>query len=213
LGLDCVYLNASGTGVENGGIDQHSTATECGKTQGYWVDGSVTNVTVGGDAETVSLTGTTNGSDQTQASYQQNSTATVGMFFNTPKNPADHIALGIGNGPLYGLNPRSDTQFLKYKFSPFGKKTGVPGAVKPQVGGFLDRSARIPITGMQAQMLQDAMGQSAANPPNYTIPSCSQAMDCATWVQMMLGDAGINTGPTTSVPNQLMNQIDDRYPQ
>jgi hypothetical protein len=89
------------------------------------------------------------------------------MFFNTPTNPADHIAVGIENGALYGLNPRSDTQFLKYKFNPFAKKTGVPGVVKPQVGGFLDRSARIPVTGMQAQMIQDAISRGIANPPNY----------------------------------------------
>jgi RHS repeat-associated protein len=38
FGLDCAYLNSSGTGVENGGIDQNSSSGECGKTGGYWQD-------------------------------------------------------------------------------------------------------------------------------------------------------------------------------
>jgi hypothetical protein len=30
-GLDCAYLDASGTGIEQGGLDQNSNAGECGE--------------------------------------------------------------------------------------------------------------------------------------------------------------------------------------
>jgi hypothetical protein len=40
FGLDCVYLNSGGTGVDNGGIDQNSNSGECGRTGGYWVEGA-----------------------------------------------------------------------------------------------------------------------------------------------------------------------------
>jgi len=215
FGLDCVYLNSSGTGVEKGGVDQNSSTAECGQTGGYWVQGAVTNVTIGGDAETVSLTGTTNGTDNnTQASYQQNTTLSVGMYFNTPANPADHIAFGNLNGPQWGLNPRSDWQFFKYRMGhPRGGGPGVPGAVRQQVGGTLDRMARVPATGMQAQMVQNGINQGIQNPPNYDIGGGPHTCDCASWPQQVLGDAGINTGPPTQVPNQLMNQLDTLYPQ
>ena len=41
LGLDCAYLNNSGSGLKS--FDQHSTSGECGKTGGYWVDGGITD--------------------------------------------------------------------------------------------------------------------------------------------------------------------------
>ncbi len=214
FGLDCVYLNASGTGIENNGIDQNSSSKECGKTGGYWVDGTVTNVTIGGDAETVSLSGTTNGTENnTNASYQQNRTISVGMYFNTIGNPADHIAFGPLNGAQWGLNPRSDWQFLKYRATYLSGGPGVPGAVKQQVGGTLDRMARVPVIGMQAQMIHNGTNQGVQNPPNYDIGGGANSCDCASWPQQVLGDAGINTGPPTQGPNQLMNQIDTLYPQ
>jgi len=214
FGLDCVYLNSGGTGVEKGGVDQNSSSGECGQTGGYWVEGAVTNVTIGGDAETVSLAGTTNGTDNnTSASYQQNTTITVGEYYNNNGNIADHLAFGIQNGPQWGLNPRSDAQFFKYKPThPFGGR-GVPGLVKQQVGGTLDRVARIPATGMQAQMIQNGINQGIQNPPNYDIFGGGRTCDCASWAQQVLGDAGINTGPPTQVPNILENQIQNLYPQ
>jgi RHS repeat-associated protein len=218
-GLDCAYLNASGTGVEKGGIDQHSSSGECGKTGGYWVEGSVTNVTVGGDAETVSLTGTTNGNnDNTHASYQQNTTVAVGQYYDTFAQPAGHIAFGVGNGPRYGLNPKSDWQFMKYAISRrmqghVGGGPGVPGAVKVQVGGKLVGTGRISVTGMQAQMVLDGIDQGYQNPPNYDVGGGPNTCDCASWPQQVLGDAGINSGPSTQDPGTLINQIDSLYPQ
>ena len=74
LGLDCVYLNDAGTGIEKGGIDQQISSSGCGQSGGFWVEGTVTHVQIGGDAETVTLTGTTNGTDTTTATYQQATT-------------------------------------------------------------------------------------------------------------------------------------------
>ena len=217
-GLDCVYLNDSGTGVEKGGVDQHSSRKECGKTQGYWVDGSVTNVSVGGDAQTISLTGTTNGTDNNmQASYQQHTTVAVGQYYDTFANPAGHIAFGIGNGPRYGLNPRSDWQFMKYAISrrmqgKVGGGPGVPGAVKLQVGGELVGTGRIPVTGMQAQIVLDGIDQGYQNPPSYDVGGGLNTCDCASWPQQVLDDAGINSGPSTQDPGRLINQINSLYP-
>jgi RHS repeat-associated protein len=213
FGLDCAYLNSSGTGVEKGGIDQNSSSGECGKTGGYWVEGSVTNVTIGGDAETVSLTGTTNGTtNNTNASYQQNATFDVGEFHNTMFNPYNHIALGLHGGTLFGQNPRSDSQFVR-AISVHGLKAVVPGAIKPQVGGQLLNMVHIPVTGMQAQMMQDAINQSAQNPPPYSVEGGgARVCDCASWAQQILGDAGINSGPSTPWPDTLIQQLNQQQP-
>ena len=208
MGWTAAYLNSSGTGVEKGGIDQHSSSGECGKTGGYWVNGSVTNVQIGGDAETVSLTGTNNGSDRTSASYQQNQTFDVGEFHNTMANPFNHIALGLHGGTLFGQNPRSDTQFAWKIFAHNPANVVVPGAIKPQVGGKLLNIVHIPVTGMQAQMMQDAINQSQQNPPPYSIGGQGgRICDCSSWAQQILGDAGINSGPVTQSPDVLMQQL------
>ena len=214
LGLDCVYLNSGGTGVEKGGIDQSSSSKECGKTGGYWVNGSVTNVTIGGDAETVSLTGTTNGTaNNTSASYQQNATWDVGEFHNTMFNPFNHIALGLHGGTLFGQNPRSDAQFAWQVAIHNPLKVVVPGAIKPQVGGKLLNIVHIPVTGMQAQMMQDAINQSQQNPPVYSLQTPDgRVCDCASWAQQILGDAGINSGPATPWPDTLMQQLQQQEP-
>lgn len=212
FGLDCVYLNSSGRDVEHGGIDQDSSRTECGWTGGYWVDGSVTNVTIGGDAETISLTGRTSGnSDNTTAFYQQNATWDVGEFHNTFVNPFNHIALGPDGGTLFGQNPRSDVQFAWQTLIHNPLTVVVPGIIKAQKGGKLVNMVHIPVTGMQAQIMQDAISQSQQNPPPYSIgeqggpggPIC----DCASWAQQILGDAGINSGPVTRDPGTLIQQL------
>ncbi len=217
FGLDCVYLNASGTGVAKNGIDQNSSSGECGKTGGYWVEGTVTQVNIDPNATTISLTGTTNGTNTTGTSYQQYTTVSIGLFENSFFNPAAHIAFGIGNDPLYGLNPRSDWQFIKYAISRrtsghVGGGPGVPGAVKLQPGKPA-LEARIPVTGMQAQMVQNGINQGIQNPPNYDVGGGMATCDCASWPQQILGDAGINTGAATQDPGTLMNQIDNLYPQ
>jgi len=210
FGLDCAYLTDSGKGVES--VDQGGTSGECGKTGGYWVQGGITDAQINSEAGTVNLTGTTNGTDNnTHASYQD-TTVFVGMYFNTPVNPLDHIGIGVGNSTPFGLNPKSDSLWFWYKM--IGNTGGVPGVVKPEKpGGFLDRSARIPVTGMQAQMVQSGINQGVQNPPNYDTSGAAHTCDCASWPQQVLGDAGINTGRTTQIPNQLMNQVDTLYPQ
>jgi RHS repeat-associated protein len=64
-GRDCVYLNGSGTGV--GSIDNQTNAGHCGNNGGYWVEGTVTGAQIG--TNSVSLTGTTNGTNVTTAFY------------------------------------------------------------------------------------------------------------------------------------------------
>ncbi len=212
LGLDCAYLNASGTAIEKGGVDQHSNAGECGKNGGYWVNGGLTNADINADKGTVQLTGTTNGTDQTHASYQD-TTVNVGWYQNDVINRAGHIALGLSGQVPVGLNPKSDLNFLMYA-TYGGKSGGVPGVVKPQVGGKLKGLVRIPVTGMQAQMIQNQLNQSMQNAGNYDIfggggPAC----DCAGFAQQVLGDAGINAGNPTDMPSTLMQQLNTQYPQ
>lgn len=60
-----MYLNGSGTGV--GSIDNQTNAGHCGNNGGYWVEGTVTGAQIGPNS--VSLTGTTNGTNVTNASY------------------------------------------------------------------------------------------------------------------------------------------------
>jgi len=70
-GLDCVYLNNAGDGVES--IDQNSNPEECGSNGGYWVNGGVTSAQINSEAGTVDLTGTTNGVDNNTSSHYQDS--------------------------------------------------------------------------------------------------------------------------------------------
>ncbi len=64
-GNDCVYVNSGGTGIDS--IDNQGTSKQCGKTGGYWVDGTVTQARFAHGS--LILTGTTNGEDRTSASY------------------------------------------------------------------------------------------------------------------------------------------------
>ena len=64
-GNDCVYVNSGGSGIDS--INNQNTSKDCGKTGGYWVDGTVTNARFAYGS--LILTGTTNGQDRTSASY------------------------------------------------------------------------------------------------------------------------------------------------
>jgi RHS repeat-associated protein len=64
-GNDCVYVNSAGDGVES--INNQNTSKDCGKTDGYWVDGTVTNARFAHGS--LILTGTTDGRNRTSASY------------------------------------------------------------------------------------------------------------------------------------------------
>lgn len=64
-GNGCVYVNSSGTDV--GSVNNEINSSQCGETHGYWVDGTVTQARFAHGS--LILTGTTNGSDTTSASY------------------------------------------------------------------------------------------------------------------------------------------------
>jgi len=216
VGLDCVYLNNAGTAIEKGGVDQHSSSGECGKTGGYWVDGSVTQENINADKGTVELWGTNNGTDVTHSRWQD-ATIQVGMYQNSLFNPAGHIAFGINNGPRFGLNPASDFGFMKYAIGrrlqgKSGGGPGVPGKVKIQ-GGAQVRGAIIPVTGMQVGTIIEGIANGLMGAPNYDAGGGQLTCDCASWSQQVLGDAGINTGPRTEDPGTLIDQIDNLYPQ
>lgn len=102
-GLDCVYLNNSGSGVES--VDQSSSRGECSGdatnagTGGYWVNGAVTDAQINGNSLT--LTGTTNGADNnTSASYLTNG--------DTPLNST---AQGVFSQPIFN-NAAGAVNFL-----------------------------------------------------------------------------------------------------
>jgi RHS repeat-associated protein len=205
-GLDCAYLNNAGNGVES--VDQQSNSGECGKNGGYWVDGGLTNININADQGAVQMTGTNDGTDKTHASYQDTNVY-VGKYLNDPiGNPFGHIAMAFPGQTPVGWNPRDDSQWKKSAFMN-GWKTSVPGAVKKQIGGQLKQTIRIPVTGMQAQMIQNAIDQSKGN---YTLGE-GNGCDCGTWAQQMLGDAGINSGSPARMPTNLMNQLQQIYPQ
>jgi hypothetical protein len=208
-GLDCAYLNDSGTAIEQGGLDQHSSAGECGKTGGYWVDGSMTDAKINANAGTVQLTGTNDGTDVTHASYKD-TTVMVDSWLNTALNQAGHITIGLAGQQQVGQNPRSDADFVSNILLNGLKFNVVPGAIQPETPGQLRGFALIPVTGMQAQMIQNSINQSTAAPPNYSL-NPALGLDCATWAQQVLHDAGIQTGPMQPYPNDLMKQLGNQF--
>lgn len=215
LGLDCAYLNSSG-GYDH--MDQTISAGGCTNSGGYWVNGGLTNVQIDTQNNTISLTGTTNGTDTTTASYQIQTTADVGFFINDPvMNPAGHIAMGVGGGQMYGLGPSSPLTFAAGILGNQGLTQKVPGKIEKQEGGQLKKLVRVPITGPQSLALQEQILAAQTLPPDYGLYSSQfgngPALDCATWVQEMLGDVGINTGPVDPRPESFINQLDAITPR
>ena len=64
-GNDCVYLNNGGRDI--GSVNNEINSGQCGKTGGYWVDGTVTQARFAHGS--LILTGTTDGTNSTSASY------------------------------------------------------------------------------------------------------------------------------------------------
>jgi hypothetical protein len=58
-------VNSAGNGIDS--INNQNTSKDCGKTGGYWVDGTVTNARFAHGS--LILTGTTDGTNRTSASY------------------------------------------------------------------------------------------------------------------------------------------------
>ena len=109
FGLDCVFLNNAGDGIES--VDQFAFVDECLGNGGYFVDGSVTQVSISADTSTISLTGTTDGTNQTGSFYQQfgsnlDSSAGSGI-------PADGCGFSYLNGGLLGT--QCGGQFTPYQ--------------------------------------------------------------------------------------------------
>jgi RHS repeat-associated protein len=213
-GLDCAYLNSSG-GYDH--MNQQISSGDCGKSGGYWVDGGLQNVQIDQKNNTITLTGITgaDNSGTSTASYQIQSNVFVDSWLNTDLNPAGHITIGLTGQPQMGQNPRSDADFLSNMLLGGLKNNVVPGAIQPEAGangttGQLRSFAMIPVTGMQAQMIQNSINQSAAAPPNYSL-NPALGLDCATWAQQVLKDAGIQTGPMQPYPNDLMKQLGNQF--
>ncbi len=213
-GLDCAYLNSSG-GYDH--MDQQISSGDCGKSGGYWVDGGLQNVQIDQKNNTITLTGITgaDNSGTSTASYQIQSNVFVDSWLNTDLNPAGHITIGLTGQPQMGQNPRSDADFLSNMLLGGLKNNVVPGAIQPEPGangttGQLRSFAMIPVTGMQAQMIQNSINQSTAAPPNYSL-NPALGLDCATWAQQVLKDAGIQTGPMQPYPNDLMKQLSNQF--
>ena len=91
-----------------------------------------------------------------------------------------------------------------------GPSTSVPGQVlKQDPNKRLADEIEIKITGMQASLISQAMGQSANNPPNWNMPG--GGCDCATWAQQMMAAGGMESGPPTPIPGALMSQLAQIY--
>jgi hypothetical protein len=209
-------------------VDQHSSAGECGQTGGFWITGTLTQAYIDPNATTLSLQGTTNGRDTTSASYQQNTTLDVGWYQNTSLNPFGHIALGIGSNTPVGLNPRSDFDFFLHTLGDFStscaangncynapydafSRATVPGAILPQTGTAATQNVVIPITGMQATLIQNAINQSTQSPPPFSIFGPSPACDCGTWAQQTMSAGGVQSGGFAPIPQDLIKQLSQIY--
>ena len=64
-GNDCVYVNSGGNGIDS--VNNQNTSKQCGKSGGYWVDGTVTDARFAHGS--LILNGTTDGTNRTSASY------------------------------------------------------------------------------------------------------------------------------------------------
>lgn len=88
-GLDCVYLNNSGNGIES--IDNQSSAGECQRTGGAWANGTITQAAYDPNSNDV-LLGYANKDSNGNIQYSQ-VTATPGQF--SPGNELDAVAAGV----------------------------------------------------------------------------------------------------------------------
>jgi len=229
LGLYCGYLNQWGTAVETNGIDDNSSVGECGATGGYWIEGSYgggSSVQVNAEQGTVIGLGyNSNGNAEYSiagalgsnpwGSYTQTfgqiTLITVGEFDNGG-TPWHHAAISIGNGQFYGQNPKNDAQFLRHFAVAGPDSPGVPGEVKVQdpVSG-LD-AVTLQVSGLQAAQMQAYMDLSLQNAPPYDVYGPPPSVDCAAWIQHVFSAAGINTGPPTQYPSQLLQQLRQVWP-
>ena len=70
-GLDCVYLNDAGDGVDRDGIDHNTTQSECNENGGYYAPGNVADasaVHISGSSDLIGINSTQNGQNFFSAS-------------------------------------------------------------------------------------------------------------------------------------------------
>jgi hypothetical protein len=135
-------------------------------------------------------------------------------------NPYGHIALGVGDSPLMGLNPASDAQFVGSVVLSAAAcassglacnvgATEVPGVILPEDPNKASvKEMTYFVSAERGIAIQTAIGLSAENPPNYSVQGRLPACDCASWAQQMLGFGGIASGPPTWKPETLMQQLE-----
>ena len=88
----------------------------------------------------------------------------------------------------------------------------MPGAVLPENTAQSPlQNVSIPITGMQANMIQSAIDASTLNPPNYSVLGPQPACDCGTWAQQMMLSGGLQSGAPAWNPAILIEQLNQIY--
>ncbi len=103
-GLDCVYLNDAGDGVDQNGIDHNSSQGECNGSGGYWAPGNVSgasSVQTFSNSDLIAVASTTNG---------QNVTSVANCAGCSTQNP-DGTLLGAFTQTIGNQSP-SDMSFL-----------------------------------------------------------------------------------------------------
>jgi RHS repeat-associated protein len=218
-GLECLYLNSKNE-VQ---LVTDVSRENCGKTGGYYIKGVATDIKVeivNGHRE-VLLSGTTNGHDSTFAFYQD-TTLNIGWYQNSHTNPLGHIAVAVGNRTPVGLSTKQEGKFvLSVLWDSLTKPhrgavdlddTVVPGAIVEQNPKNLKEMVSIPITGMQAVLIQNFIDEQKNSPPPYSTglnhgPAC----DCSTWAQEVMKSAGLKSGQPAPVPENLIRQLEHLY--
>jgi hypothetical protein len=118
--------------------------------------------------------------------------------------PSDMQFLGSLTGHLFGCVGRAGCNALA--------NTTVPGVISPENPNQSPlQNISIPITGMQANMIQSAINGSTVYPPNYSVMGPQPACDCGTWAQQMMLAGGLQSGAPASVPAYLIEQLNQIY--
>ncbi len=161
--------------------------------------------------------GLINWDDYQQFGGRASTTVNVGWFKNTVFNPYGHIAVGIGNNPLVGLNPTSDLGFVAQvamwgiaclEFCDPLAMTVVPGRVLPEDPNTAATQLRsLYVSADQGIAMQTFIGLSRDNPPDYSVQGSPPACDCGSWAQQVLRFGGIDPGPPAWKPETLMQQL------
>ena len=97
-----MYLNDAGNGVES--VDAHSDSGECGKTGGFWVDGTATHVTLYTNSDDVALSG-----------QKDDGTLTSSVYGHNPVDSQDPDMLTFGQQGWQGYIPPG----FKMTFDPY----------------------------------------------------------------------------------------------